>query len=145
MYPRIFDLPVVSDTLDSAHAPWLHAWCRCLGSCPHRWIPLGYRRASAGGTQVSPGQSLHLDRRRRRVTIYSSQFEMGQGAYFGIATLVNEELDADWAQITVDGGYGNVAAYGNLAWGGAARALGGSTSMTSSWERYRTAGEPPCA
>ncbi len=34
------------------------------------------------------------------VTIYSSQFEMGQGAYFGIATLVNEELDAEWPKIT---------------------------------------------
>ena len=31
------------------------------------------------------------------VTITSSQFEMGQGSYFGIATLVNEELGADWA------------------------------------------------
>ncbi len=74
------------------------------------------------------------------VTIYSSQFEMGQGAYFGIATLVNEELDADWASISVEGGAGNVAAYGNLAWGGTAQGTGGSTSMTSSWERYRKAG-----
>lgn len=75
-----------------------------------------------------------------KITIYSSQFEMGQGAYFGIATLVNEELDADWAQIDVVGGSGNVAAFGNLAWGGAAQGTGGSTSMASSWERYRTAG-----
>lgn len=75
-----------------------------------------------------------------KVTIYSSQFEMGQGSYFGIATLVNEELDADWSAITVEGGYGNVAAYGNLAWGGTAQGTGGSTSMTSSWERYRKAG-----
>ena len=74
------------------------------------------------------------------ITIYSSQFEMGQGAYFGIATLVNEELDADWASISVEGGSGNVAAYGNLAWGGTAQGTGGSTSMTSSWERYRKAG-----
>lgn len=74
------------------------------------------------------------------VTIYSSQFEMGQGAYFGIATLVNEELDAEWATISVEGGAGNVAAYGNLAWGGAAQGTGGSTSMTSSWDRYRKAG-----
>jgi len=75
-----------------------------------------------------------------KITIYSSQFEMGQGAYFGIATLVNEELDADWTQIDVVGGSGNVAAFGNLAWGGAAQGTGGSTSMASSWERYRTAG-----
>jgi isoquinoline 1-oxidoreductase beta subunit len=74
------------------------------------------------------------------VTIISSQFEMGQGSYFGIATLVNEELGADWASISVEGGAGNVAAYGNLAWGGAAQGTGGSTSMASSWERYRKAG-----
>jgi isoquinoline 1-oxidoreductase beta subunit len=75
-----------------------------------------------------------------KVTIYSSQFEMGQGAYFGIATLVNEELDADWANILVEGGSGNVALFGNIAWGGAAQGTGGSTSMASSWERYRKAG-----
>jgi isoquinoline 1-oxidoreductase beta subunit len=74
------------------------------------------------------------------VTIYSSQFEMGQGSYFGIATLVNEELQADMASINVEGGWGNVALFGNLAWGGVAQGTGGSTSMASSWERYRTAG-----
>ena len=65
---------------------------------------------------------------------------MGQGSYFGIATLVNEELDADWARYRCDGGYGNPALYGNIAWGGAAQGTGGSTSMASSWDRYRKAG-----
>ena len=103
-----------------------------------RWhIRTRRRRRHPASHPVNPYISIAAD---GKVTIYSSQFEMGQGAYFGIATLVNEELDADWAQITVDGGYGNVAAYGNLAWGGAAQGTGGSTSMTSSWERYRTAG-----
>ncbi len=75
-----------------------------------------------------------------KVTIVSSQFEMGQGAYFGIATLANEELGADWADITVEGGSGNPALYGNLAFGGAFQLTGGSSSMSSSWERYRKAG-----
>ncbi len=75
-----------------------------------------------------------------KVTILSSQFEMGQGAYFGIATLVNEELDADWNDIDVVGGFGNTGLYGNVAWGGVAQGTGGSTSMASSWERYRKAG-----
>ena len=65
---------------------------------------------------------------------------MGQGAYFGIATLVMEELDGDWAQVDVIGASGNPALYGNLAWGGVAQGTGGSTSMTSSWQRYRQAG-----
>ena len=75
-----------------------------------------------------------------RIIIHSSQFEMGQGSYFGIATLVMEELDGDWAQVDVIGASGNTALYGNLAWGGAMQGTGGSTSMTSSWERYRKAG-----
>ncbi|MDR6100151.1 isoquinoline 1-oxidoreductase beta subunit [Agrobacterium larrymoorei] len=75
-----------------------------------------------------------------KVTVLSSQFEMGQGSYNGLATLVAEELDADWASIEVLGAAGNVKAYGNLAFGGAMQGTGGSTSMMTSWERYRKAG-----
>lgn len=75
-----------------------------------------------------------------KVTVLSSQFEMGQGSYNGIATLVAEELDADWSAIDVVGVAGNVKAYGNIAFGGAFQGTGGSTSMVTSWERYRKAG-----
>ncbi|MDI7861167.1 xanthine dehydrogenase family protein molybdopterin-binding subunit [Rhizobiaceae bacterium n13] len=75
-----------------------------------------------------------------KVTVLSSQFEMGQGSYNGIATLVAEELDADWSTIEVLGAAGNVAAYGNIAFGGKFQGTGGSTSMFTSWERYRKAG-----
>ncbi len=74
------------------------------------------------------------------VTILSSQFDMGQGSYHGIATLVVEELDADWDAITVVGATGAPSLYGNLAWGGAAQGTGGSTTIFTSWDRYRTAG-----
>ena len=107
-------------------------------------LAVGYRlqgpaaaQAAAASNPVEPYVAIGPD---GAVTIYSSQFEMGQGSYFGIATLVNEELDADWSSIRVEGASGNVAAYGNLAWGGVAQGTGGSTSMTSSWERYRKAG-----
>lgn len=75
-----------------------------------------------------------------KVTILSSQFDMGQGPYHGIATLVVEELGADWAQIDVKGAYGDVSLYGNIAWGGVAQGTGGSTSMATSFDRYRRAG-----
>lgn len=75
-----------------------------------------------------------------KVTVLSSQFEMGQGSYNGLATLVVEELDADWSTIEVQGVAGNVKAYGNVAFGGALQGTGGSTSMMTSWERYRQAG-----
>jgi isoquinoline 1-oxidoreductase beta subunit len=75
-----------------------------------------------------------------RIKVISSQFDMGEGSYHGIATLVLEELGGRWDQTDVVGGYGNPALYGNLAWGGFAQGTGGSTSMASSWDRYRQAG-----
>ena len=74
------------------------------------------------------------------VTIFSSQMDMGQGIYHGIATLVQEELDADWAKVSVVGGSGNTALYGNVPFGGKIQMTGGSSGTASSWERYRRAG-----
>ncbi len=94
--------------------------------------------ATTDGTHAfSPYVTIDSD---GKVTVLSSQFEMGQGAYNGIATLVAEELDADWSTIDVKGAAGNIPAYGNIAFGGAMQGTGGSTSMASSWERYRKAG-----
>jgi len=75
-----------------------------------------------------------------KVTILSSQFDMGQGSYHGIATLVIEELGASWDQITVRGANGNLAYYANIAFGGAFQGSGGSTTIPTSFNRYRTAG-----
>ncbi|HEY3147943.1 MAG TPA: xanthine dehydrogenase family protein molybdopterin-binding subunit [Dongiaceae bacterium] len=74
------------------------------------------------------------------VTILSAHMDMGQGCYFGIATLVAEELEADPQQLKVEGGAGNVKYYGNLAFGGKMQGTGGSTAMFSSFDRYRKAG-----
>ncbi|MGL4241330.1 MAG: molybdopterin cofactor-binding domain-containing protein, partial [Beijerinckiaceae bacterium] len=74
------------------------------------------------------------------VTILAAHMDMGQGVYHGIATLVNEELRADWSQVDVVGGAGNPRAFGNLEWGGAIQGTGGSTAMSSSFDRYRRAG-----
>jgi isoquinoline 1-oxidoreductase subunit beta len=74
------------------------------------------------------------------VTIASAHMDMGQRIYHGIATLVNEELRADWSQIKVEGGAGNPKIFGNILWGGAIQGTGGSTGMASSFDRYRQAG-----
>ena len=74
------------------------------------------------------------------VTVLSAHMDMGQGIYTGLATLVAEELDADWAQMRVDGAAGNLKLYGNMMWGGVAQGTGGSTAIPSSWDRYRQAG-----
>ncbi len=51
------------------------------------------------------------------VTVISKHLEMGQGTYTGLATLVAEELDADWAQVKVEGAPADAKRYNNLLWG----------------------------
>ncbi|WP_225444437.1 xanthine dehydrogenase family protein molybdopterin-binding subunit [Pseudomarimonas arenosa] len=74
------------------------------------------------------------------VTVYSSQFEMGQYSYQGLATLVAEELEVPIERVKVEGRAGNPAWYGNLTMGGALQLTGGSSSIPTSWQRYREAG-----
>lgn len=102
--------------------------------------PAAAQSAGAPPPPANPFQAYVEITSDDRILIHSSQFEMGQGSYFGIATLVMEELGGDWAQVDVVGASGNPVLYGNLAWGGFAQGTGGSTSMTSSFTRYRQAG-----
>jgi isoquinoline 1-oxidoreductase beta subunit len=75
-----------------------------------------------------------------RVTVLCAHMEGGQGVSTGVATLVAEELGVAWSDIEVVTAAGNPAWYGNMAMGGAFQLTGGSTAMTSSWQRYREAG-----
>lgn len=72
------------------------------------------------------------------VTIIAKHLEMGQGAYTGLATLVAEELDADWGKVKVEGAPANTPLYKNLAWG--AQGTGGSSAIANSYEQMRKAG-----
>ena len=74
------------------------------------------------------------------MTVLSAHMDGGQGIYTGVATLVAEELDADWSKLRVEGAAGNPKLYGNLTWGGKVQGTGGSSSTASSWQRYRQAG-----
>ena len=73
------------------------------------------------------------------VTVLSKHLEMGQGTYTGLATLVAEELDADWKTVRVEGAPADAKRYNNLFWG-PAQGTGGSTAMANSWEQMRKAG-----
>jgi isoquinoline 1-oxidoreductase beta subunit len=73
------------------------------------------------------------------VTVISKHLEMGQGTYTGIATLVAEELDADWSMVNVEGAPADATRYNNLFWG-KTQGTGGSTAMANSWEQMRRAG-----
>jgi len=73
------------------------------------------------------------------VTVFSKHLEMGQGTYTGLATILAEELDADWAQVRVEGAPADAKRYNNLFWG-PTQGTGGSTAMANSWEQLRKAG-----
>jgi isoquinoline 1-oxidoreductase beta subunit len=73
------------------------------------------------------------------VTVYAKHLEMGQGVYTGIATIVAEELDADWSQVRVEGAAADSKRYNNLFFG-PMQGTGGSTSIANSWEQLRKAG-----
>jgi len=73
------------------------------------------------------------------VTVIVKHLEMGQGTYTGLPTLVAEELDADWAQMRVEGAPADAKRYNNLFWG-EAQGTGGSSSLPNSYEQLRKAG-----
>jgi len=72
------------------------------------------------------------------VTVIAKHLEMGQGTYTGIATVLAEELDADWAQVSVESAPADAKRYSNLAFG--MQGTGGSTAMANSWSQLREAG-----
>jgi isoquinoline 1-oxidoreductase subunit beta len=73
------------------------------------------------------------------VTVIAKHLEMGQGTYTGLATIVAEELDADWAQIRVESAPADSSKYANLAFG-TIQGTGGSSAMANSWMQLRNAG-----
>jgi isoquinoline 1-oxidoreductase subunit beta len=73
------------------------------------------------------------------VTVIAKHVEMGQGAYTGLATLVAEELDAAWPQVSVEGAPADASLYNNLQWG-PMQGTGGSSAIANSFEQFRKAG-----
>jgi isoquinoline 1-oxidoreductase beta subunit len=72
------------------------------------------------------------------ITIISKHTEMGQGIYTGLATIVAEELDADWSQVRVESAPVNAQLYAHLMLG--VQGTGGSMSIPNSWMQYRSVG-----
>lgn len=73
-----------------------------------------------------------------KVRILMKHLEMGQGSYTGLATLVAEELDANWDDVIAEGAPADSGKYKNLFWG--AQGTGGSSAIANSFEQMRIAG-----
>ena len=72
------------------------------------------------------------------VTVISKHIEFGQGNHAGLAAIVAEELDADWARVTVEQAPANAKLYANVGMG--VQGTGGSTAIANSWDQLRKAG-----
>jgi isoquinoline 1-oxidoreductase beta subunit len=72
------------------------------------------------------------------VTLIIKHHEMGQGVTTGLATLIAEEMDADWAQIRAEYAPANDALYKNLFIG--MQLTGGSTAIAEAFEQMKQAG-----
>src|SRR5271165_50997 len=93
--------------------------------------------APASGAPFAPNAFLRIGA-DNSVTVIAKHLEMGQGAYTGIATIVAEELDADWSQVRVESAPADAKRYANLAMG--IQGTGGSSAMANSWNQLREAG-----
>jgi len=99
------------------------------------------RRAAAAGANpavFAPNAFLRIGA-DGSVTIIAKHLEMGQGSYTGIATVLAEELDADWAKVRVESAPADAKRYANLVFG-TLQGTGGSSSMANSWAQLREAG-----
>lgn len=96
------------------------------------------RAAAATGSTFAPNAFLRITP-DNTVTIIAKHIEFGQGTYTGLATILAEELDADWAQVRVESAPADAARYNNLLFG-TVQGTGGSTAMANSWEQLRKAG-----
>ena len=101
-------------------------------------LPLASGRALAATTApvFAPNAYLRITP-DNRVSVICGSVEMGQGVLTAIPMLLAEELDADWALVSVQQAPTD-AAYNNPAFG--MQATGGSTTVRGHWEPLRKAG-----
>ena len=104
------------------------------------WLGPSRRAAAlvAGPAVFAPNAFLRIGT-DGTVTVIAKHVEMGQGAYTGIATVLADELDADWAAVRVESAPADARLYANLVFG-TLQGTGGSSAMANSWLQLREAG-----
>jgi isoquinoline 1-oxidoreductase beta subunit len=86
---------------------------------------------------LAPNAFIRIDR-SGTTTLVIPQVEMGQGVYTGLAMILAEELDADFARVQVVHAPPNERLYANPALG--VQATGNSNSIRAFWKPLRAAG-----
>ena len=99
---------------------------------------IGSGGAAPGAPPFAPNAFVRIGA-DNSITIISKHIEMGQGSYTGLATMLAEELDADWAQVRVESAPADASRYANLAFG-KIQGTGGSSAIANSWPQLRDAG-----
>jgi isoquinoline 1-oxidoreductase beta subunit len=97
---------------------------------------LGARAAETSGV-FPPNAFIHITP-DNTVTITCKHLEHGMGIRTGIATIIAEELDADWSRIYVEPAPANAELYKNLQFN--SQSTGGSNSIRNSYEQHRQIG-----
>jgi isoquinoline 1-oxidoreductase subunit beta len=95
------------------------------------------REGAAAQATFEPNQFVSIGA-DNLVTVVNKHHEMGQGNTTGLATLVADELDADWSLVRTEYAGADVKLYANLAFG--MQGTGGSSAISNSYLQYRTAG-----
>ncbi len=95
--------------------------------------------AAGDGSTLAPNAFLRIGS-DDTVTVFAKHIEFGQGSHTGIATIVCEELDADWSRVRVEAAPADKQRFGNLFFPGSHQGTGGSSAMANSWQQLREAG-----
>ncbi|WP_336486232.1 xanthine dehydrogenase family protein molybdopterin-binding subunit [Methylobacterium nigriterrae] len=112
-------------------------------------IVIGFRLDLAGPARAAGGPDLSKVKAMPNafvriaqddtVTVIVKHLDMGQGNTTGLATILADELGADWAQVRTEFAPADAALYNNLLMG-PIQGTGGSTAIANSWFQLRKAG-----
>jgi len=103
------------------------------------YVDFGIRNAVAATPQDGPAPNVFIKvGADNTVTVIVKHLDKGQGVTTGFATIVADELDADWSQMRSEFAPANAALYNNLLFG-PLQATGGSTSVANSFDQLRKA------
>src|ERR1700689_531882 len=87
--------------------------------------------------QFAPNAFIRIDH-AGKTTLVMPQVEMGQGVYTAIPMILADELDADFAAVTLEHAPSSDKLYGNPLFG--IQATGNSNSIRAFWKPLRVAG-----